>query len=283
MILFHKIFRRGDNHMIMSQRIISLILLTVCLSSVAIAQPSFEITSSAYAGSANNFAMTVANTGNAQAALLPVVYYWSGTSWVLAPIHSAMSSDFKKPMTDLGGGYSYVLADPGNSYSFTTDAVIPSGEQWIAWNAYWWDGTKWVLVDPTWGNVHKYTISAGSSGPSMTTPSSSSTNPWDDPTVRQLIDEWIRQQDKCLKSVYGSGAYIDQWGRACGTLGSTQINCNQPPDHPADWDSYHYLWANNWCPDYYPYKVQTYVESRKGGTSFDSLAKCKGKGELCTG
>lgn len=66
--------------MVMLQRIMPFVLLMVCLSSVAIAQPSFEITSSAYAGSANNFAMTVANTGNAQAALLPVVYYWSGTS-----------------------------------------------------------------------------------------------------------------------------------------------------------------------------------------------------------
>jgi hypothetical protein len=107
-------------------------------------------------------------------------------------------------------------------------------------------------------------------------------NPWEDPNVRQLIDEWILQQDNCLKKVYGSGAFIDRWGRACGTLGSTSISCNMPPDHPANWDSYHYLWANNWCPMYYPYTVQSYVEYRQGGDSFDSLAECKEEGESCT-
>ena len=106
-------------------------------------------------------------------------------------------------------------------------------------------------------------------------------NPWEDPNVRQLIDEWMRQQDNCLKSVYGSGAFIDQWGRACGNLGSTSISCNSPPDHPADWDSYHYLWASNWCPMYYPYTVQSYVKYRQAGYSFSSMAKCKGSGVSC--
>lgn len=106
-------------------------------------------------------------------------------------------------------------------------------------------------------------------------------NPWEDPNVRQLIDEWIRQQDNCLKNVYGSGAFIDQWGRACGNLGSTSISCNSPPDHPADWDSYHYLWASNWCPMYYPYTVQSYVKYRQAGYSFSSMAKCKGSGVSC--
>jgi hypothetical protein len=106
-------------------------------------------------------------------------------------------------------------------------------------------------------------------------------NPWDDTSVRPLIDEWIRQQDNCLKKVYGSGAFIDQWGRACGNLGNTSISCSLTPDHPADWDSYHYLWANNWCPMYYPYTVQSYVKYRQTGNSFDSMAKCKGAGESC--
>jgi YVTN family beta-propeller protein len=109
-----------------------------------------------------------------------------------------------------------------------------------------------------------------------------SLNPWEDPSVRQLIDEWIRQQDGCLKKVYGPGAFIDQWGRACGNLGSTSISCNLPPDHPADWDSYHYLWVNNWCPMYYPYTVQSYVKYRQTGYSFDSMAKCKEAVQSCT-
>lgn len=124
--------------------------------------------------------------------------------------------------------------------------------------------------------------SGPSIGSSTASPGSSLTNPWQDPAVRQLVDEWIRQQDRCLKNVYGSGAYIDQWGRACGNLGSTQISCNTPPDHPADWDSYHYLWANNWCPIYYPYRVQAYVGYRQSGYSFDDLVTCKTQSESCS-
>ena len=127
------------------------------------------------------------------------------------------------------------------------------------------------------------------SGSTTTTPGSTTAtpgnqgalNPWEDPNARLLIDEWIRQQDNCLKKVYGSGAFIDQWGRACGNLGSTSVSCTLTPDHPVDWDSYHYLWANNWCPMYYPYTVQSYVKYRQAGYSFDSMATCKGAGESC--
>lgn len=105
-------------------------------------------------------------------------------------------------------------------------------------------------------------------------------SPWNDPSIRQLIDEWILQQDKCVKKVY-PGAYIDKWGRICGDTGTTTISCVLTPDHPADWDSYHYLWFNNPCPEYYPYRVQAYVGYRQNGSSFDSLAGCKGEGDSC--
>ena len=59
---------------------------------------------------------------------------------------------------------------------------------------------------------------------------------WNDPSIRQLIDEWILQQDKCVKKVY-PGAYVDKWGRICGDTGTTTISCVLTPDHPADWDS----------------------------------------------
>jgi hypothetical protein len=106
------------------------------------------------------------------------------------------------------------------------------------------------------------------------------TNPWNNLSVRQFIDEWLLQQDKCIKKVY-PGTYVDKWGRICGDTGTTTISCVLTPDHPADWDNYHYLWYNNWCPDYYPYRVQDYVRVRQSGSSFDYLAKCKGKNEAC--
>lgn len=192
----------------------------------------------------------------------------------------------------------------GNLYKTgSIDIPVPSGAYWDSYNVWYYIDIAGNDAADLPGNWHvdvyldgqkllteQFTIGAGASasptgpsiGPSVASPGSSSTNPWQDPAVRQLIDEWIRQQDRCLKNVYGSGAYIDQWGRACGNLGSTQISCNTPPDHPADWDSYHYLWANNWCPTYYPYRVQAYVGYRQSGYSFDSLATCKAEGELCS-
>lgn len=184
----------------------------------------------------------------------------------------------------------------GNSY-YTGSVNIPtptSGAYWSTYNIWYYIDIAGNNAANLPGNWHvdvylngqkllteQFTIGASSSGSSTAGTSSSSTNPWEDPAVRQLIDEWIRQQDTCLKKVYGSGAFIDQWGRACGNLGSTQISCNQPPDHPADWDSYHYLWANNWCPTYYSYTVQAYVGYRQSGSTFDSLAACKSEGESC--
>ena len=114
-----------------------------------------------------------------------------------------------------------------------------------------------------------------------TGPSSASANPWEDATVRNLIDEWLLEQDNCLKDVYGPGAYIDKWGRACGVLTTATISCNIAPDHPVDWDNYHYLWYNNWCPDYYPHTVRDYVQRRQSGQSFEDLADCKDESEVC--
>lgn len=141
-------------------------------------------------------------------------------------------------------------------------------------------GSTWTRrTSGTTPSTTQPSSSSSSSGPS-TTSSSSSTNPWEDPAVRQLIDEWLQQQDKCVKTIY-PGAYIDKWGRICGDTGTATISCSLTPDHPADWDSYHYLWYNNWCPDYYPYRVQDYVKLRQSGSSFNDLAECKGENEVC--
>lgn len=107
-----------------------------------------------------------------------------------------------------------------------------------------------------------------------------SANPWEDPSVRQLIDEWILQQDNCAKKVY-PGSFIDKWGRLCGETDTTAISCAIDPDHPLDWDSYHYLWYNNPCSNYYPYRLQDYINLRQGGSGFDDLAECKEWNDGC--
>jgi subtilisin family serine protease len=103
-------------------------------------------------------------------------------------------------------------------------------------------------------------------------------DPWTDPVVRQWIDEWIRQQDRCVKQVFPM-CYVDRWGRMCGG----HINCTPNPDHPPGWDNYHYLWHHNWCPKYYSFSVRGYVERRRRGESPESLARCKKEGAPCLG
>jgi hypothetical protein len=139
-------------------------------------------------------------------------------------------------------------------------------------------GSIWRRISgPSPGVVPGGGISGGVTTGTVTGPGA---HPWDDPGVRQLIDEWIAQQDSCVKQVYPN-AYVDRWGRICGETQTAVISCTLTPDRPADWDSYHYLWANNWCPSYYPYTVQDYVSLRQDGLGFDDLAECKGREEMC--
>lgn len=149
-------------------------------------------------------------------------------------------------------------------------------------------GSTWTRTASTACPSSTTTTPGSSPGSTATVPGAATTtsgnqgslNPWDDPSIRQLIDEWLQQQDRCAKKVY-PGSYIDKWGRLCGDTETTTISCILTPDHPLDWDNYHYLWYNNWCPEYYPYRVQDYVNMRLRGNSFDELAECKGENEPC--
>lgn len=232
------------------------------------------------------------------------------TSTVITRTNAFSSTDSKAyswlSLGNVGAGtveWRWYSPDGNLYHTGSVDIPAPSGAYWDSYNVWYYiniagdnpadlpgnwhvdvflDGQKLLTEQFTIAASASASPSGPSTGPSTTSTGSSSADPWQDPAVRQLIDEWIRQQDRCLKNTYGSGAYIDQWGRACGNLGSTQISCNTPPDHPADWDSYHYLWANNWCPIYYPYRVQAYVGYRQSGDSYDSLTTCKLEGESCS-
>jgi len=111
--------------------------------------------------------------------------------------------------------------------------------------------------------------------PSPPSPPQPST-PWDDPTIRSLIDEWLTQVDRCVKRLY-PGCYIDKWGRMCGKCETTIADCSLNPDHPPGWDNYRYVWEHGIWTDYYPYTVKEYVSLRQKGESFSSMAKCKRK------
>lgn len=97
--------------------------------------------------------------------------------------------------------------------------------------------------------------------------------PWQDPTTRGYINEWVMQANRCFKQVE-PGAYIDQWGRWCGRRKNGVVStCNQSPDPPG-WTSQQYLWSHDGKVENYPYRVRQYVNLRLAGTSYSSLANC---------
>jgi hypothetical protein len=145
--------------MTLLQKTLLAIFIMVSLLPVTIAQPNIVI-GETHGGSVNSFEFSVANTGTTSAYVAPVVYYWSGSSWVM--VQNAKAGWGAKTVypTALGGGFSYILVNPGDRYVISTQQVIPSGNQWIAWNAWIWDGTKWNLLDPNWsGKWQEYKIS----------------------------------------------------------------------------------------------------------------------------
>lgn len=101
-------------------------------------------------------------------------------------------------------------------------------------------------------------------------------NPWENPAVKVLIDEWLAQSQRCLKKVY-PGLFLDQWVRMYGDTPTAHITPLPwpPDDNPPTWDSYHYRWSLNKHSDYYYFSVQDYVTRRLQGAGYESLAVCR--------
>jgi len=198
--------------------------------------------------------------------------WWNGESSEIEP---AWSNVARGILSNCVLALEYTDIPDGSATGFSTLVLeVLSNDEMVArekpqsyGGSRWWRSTTPPVTPPVTPNNPQG-------------PTTGSTDPWTDPGVRVLIDEWLQQQDKCTKEVY-PGSYIDKWGRICGETQTAMISCDIEPDHPADWDSYHYLWVNNWCPDYYLYSVQDYVNLRQNGESFDSLAICKNEGEPC--
>ena len=116
--------------------------------------------------------------------------------------------------------------------------------------------------------------------PGTAVPTVPAVAPWADPAVRNLIDEWLRQVQRCTQTVH-PGSFIDRWGRICGQLRTMSADCSAPPDHPAQADRDQFLWAQNWCHTYYSHSLHDYVRRRLGGASAESLSQCKPEAAPC--
>lgn len=132
------------------------ILIMSCLLPVSMAQPNIAMYGQA-SGQTESFEFSLHNFGSTGAYVLPVVYYWNGAKWVMAQNAKAVGTGGTLTPTPAGNGYSYIWMNPGDGYIIYTQQVIPSGNQWIAWDAWWWDGSKWVAVNPKW-NEEQYII-----------------------------------------------------------------------------------------------------------------------------
>lgn len=122
-------------------------------------------------------------------------------------------------------------------------------------------------------SIYATGIQTGGSVPAGVSPSQ-------DPAVRSLIDEWLRQVERCTRGPHPA-SYIDPWARICGQLATASADCSVLPDHPPGWDSYAYVWNNNWCHSYYGHRVQDYVRQRQAGRPAAALANCKAEGAAC--
>jgi hypothetical protein len=144
----------------LQKTLLTIFIMVSLLTVTAIAQPNIVI-GGTRGGDINSFEFSVQNTGTAGAFVLPVTYYWSvlRSSWVIVPndrAQSATSLDVITP-TSAGNDYSYIWMKPGDNYVIYTQHVIPTGKQWIAWNAWQWNGNSWVAINSNW-NVDQYKI-----------------------------------------------------------------------------------------------------------------------------
>lgn len=95
-------------------------------------------------------------------------------------------------------------------------------------------------------------------------------DPWNDPHIQQLIDEWLRGAKPAVRADLPGPWHFTEWGQALGP-GSKAVGA---PDHPAGWTRHQSLWAKrmqfdslNLCT------MGDYIERRIGGKELDGCAK----------
>lgn len=137
------------------------IFVMISLMPITMAQPNIVIGGTS-GGQVKSFEFSVENTGTTGAYVLPLVYYWNGSSWVMAQNARAVgvttSATLAPTPWQNHPGYSFILVNPGDFYIIYTQQVIPSGNQWIAWNAYQWNNVnQWIPINSNY-NMEQYKI-----------------------------------------------------------------------------------------------------------------------------
>jgi hypothetical protein len=122
---------------------------------------------------------------------------------------------------------------------------------------------------PSWSGATGGAGTAAAAGSASTSPLARP-DPWNDPQVQQLIDEWLRTATPEVSARYpGQWKYSD-WGVVIGP-GTTVVG---PPDHPAGWSRHQTLWAYrtrftslNLCT------LGEFVERRIAGKGLDGCSR----------
>lgn len=94
--------------------------------------------------------------------------------------------------------------------------------------------------------------------------------PWDDPRIMQLIDQWLREATPAVRADLPGPWRFTEWGQVLGP-GSKATGA---PDHPSGWSRHRSLWAKrmqfdslNLC------SMGEYVERRLAGKGLEGCAK----------
>jgi hypothetical protein len=192
--------------------------------------------------------------------------WWSGEELAANPrwANAAYGTISGRSLTII---FADVPAAPSTGYGTIVMDIVSNNELVAKDKPVSYAGSRWVRGERT-------TIDL--------TPPVTAINPWEDPAVCLLIDEWLRQDERCAREKYGPEISINEWDQPIGETTTAIIHPSAPPDHPLDWSSYHYLWFQNQCPySDYQYRLREYVQLRQGGNSAEDLGGCYGRDPTC--
>lgn len=106
--------------------------------------------------------------------------------------------------------------------------------------------------------------------PTTTPPVPVGSEPWNDPKVQQLIDEWLRNAKPAVRADLPGPWRFSEWGQVLGP-GSKAAGA---PDHPSGWTRHQALWARrmqfdslNLC------SMGEYIERRLAGRGMEGCEK----------
>lgn len=155
-------------------------------------------------------------------------------------------------------------------YSFAKEMDLHAGEKAIAFKV----GSGQAASPPS-SQLPSWATGGSQATAPADGPSRPGQEPWNDPKVQALMDEWLRKATPTVAAERPGQWRFSEWGQVLGP-GSIATSA---PDHPAGWSRHQSLWAVrdkfdslNLCT------MGQYIERRRKGEGLEGCAKPGGGG-----